>query len=712
MSETCGTFFTDAAPITIGAASIDATTDQRWQVGPPGTTVGGRTVRTGRVHSCPSFLFSTILPMASLFVVRGRNQGSYFQLRSAVHRIGREGHCDIQLLDSEVSRTHAEIRCQATAGKYQLLDLGSSNGTRINGEKVQNHWLQSGDRIEIGQSLLIFTGTGLPASLDAAHGVDIVGKSRDSEASQIVSSLSRSAATGPPSASDAERSLEVIYRTAIAVGRGEDLDTVLDRILQLVFDWVDADRGCIMLKDPDTGQLQPAARCDRQLSKPNESLGKSDSLHLTTSPKSDSSSATNVNTDERIAISRTILDYVIDRREGVRTTDAKGDDRFESAASIVQAGVREALCVPLQGRYDIVGALYVDTYSSPGRLMQSGGQPRFTDEHLRLITAIGYQAALAIEDTFYYSALVQSERLAAMGQTIAMISHHVKNILQGIRGGSYLIDAGLKRDDNDAVRRGWSIVERNQDRISNLVLDMLSFSKEREPERIDADLNATVSDVIELMHSRARELDVQLGCDLADDLPTAKFDPDAIHRALLNLVTNAIDAAKAGVDAQDDVADSITEIQSIEQTTDDVSSTSDTLESLPPHAPTGPLAEDVPNPDDDQAKVFVQTKFVAGHGWRVDVIDNGLGVPPEQREKIFSLFESSKGSTGTGLGLPVSAKILREHDGDIQVLDSPVGRGSCFRIWLPCEETDDAGAIHSTTLPDDVIVTDHDTENS
>ncbi len=74
--------------------------------------------------------------------------------------------------------------------------------------------------------------------------------------------------------------------------------------------------------------------------------------------------------------------------------------------------------------------------------------------------AIGHQAALAVEDTRYYSAMVQAERLAAVGQTIAMLSHHIKNILQGIRGGSYLIEMGLSSHDEDVVRKGWDIVER------------------------------------------------------------------------------------------------------------------------------------------------------------------------------------------------------------------------------------------------------------
>ncbi|MEL7338075.1 MAG: HAMP domain-containing sensor histidine kinase, partial [Planctomycetota bacterium] len=72
-------------------------------------------------------------------------------------------------------------------------------------------------------------------------------------------------------------------------------------------------------------------------------------------------------------------------------------------------------------------------------------------------------------------------------------------------------------------------------------------------------------------------------------------------------------------------------------------------------------------------------------GWIVDVIDNGPGVSAEDRAKIFSLFESNKGARGTGLGLPVSAKILKEHGGTIEILDRPDGNGCCFRVTLPAK---------------------------
>jgi signal transduction histidine kinase len=644
--------------------------------------------------------------MASLFVVRGRDQGKHVTLEQRVYRVGREATCDIRLLDSEASRVHAELS-PLEDGQFLLKDLGSSNGTTINGRPVQQQPLVSGDRIEIGATLLVFNGTTGRATTRSGHDVEIVGQldprspiSAQEDASRIISSVASgvgfagqidagsdfSVLSGRP---QWDRNLEVMYRTALAVGRTDSIPELLDRILRLVFDWVAADRGCVMLREGDSDRLRPAARCDRDIDgAPPARKG-------------------------RIAISRTILDYVIDRKEGVRTSDARDDIRFDAAHSIVQGGVREALCVPLQGRYAVVGALYVDTYTSPGAIIQSGYQARFTDEHLRLMTAIGYQAALAIEDTYYYSAMVQSERLAVMGQTIATLSHHIKNILQGMRGGSYLIEAGLRREDTAAVRRGWSIVERNQERISSLVMDMLTFSKEREPEKVDADLNETVADVVELMQTRAAELGVQLLFEPDPQLPTARFDPDALHRAVLNIVTNAIDAAVESDPLpgdEEDEEDEYNEEPGLGTRSDDdpareelevvdwperptalmpsAAADSDAVETTPP--------DDFSNADTDWSetaqtpagKVVVSTSFQPDQGWTIAVRDSGPGINPEDREKIFSLFESKKGARGTGLGLPVSEKIMREHGGSIELAaaetrDGVQLRGACFLLHLP-----------------------------
>ena len=325
------------------------------------------------------------------------------------------------------------------------------------------------------------------------------------------------------------------------------------------------------------------------------------------------------------------MDYVQGKQEGVLTSDARQDQRFDAAGSIITTGIREAICVPMQGRYGNVGLIYIDTFTSPGRALTENRADQFTEDHLKLMIAIGHQAALAIEDTNYYSAMVQAERLAAIGQTIAGLSHHVKNILQGVRGGSYLIEEGLKENDQEIVTRGWRMVEKNQEKISALVLDMLTFSKDRQPDMVVSDLNSIVGDVIELQQVRAEELGVRLVDERSANVPDLVFDGDGLHRAILNIVSNAIDACE----------------------------------------------------DTENAVVRVSTNYDR-QAKRLSVVvsDTGPGIAEEDRERIFGLFESEKGKRGTGLGLPVSQKILREHDGDIKVV-SEVGMGSIFTLSWP-----------------------------
>ncbi len=547
--------------------------------------------------------------MPSLFVIQGRDQGKRFELRGPTISVGRDKSNTIQLHDTEISRFHAELR--SAEGRFELVDLGSSNGSYVNSQVTQNQTLKSGDRVQLGRTLMIFTSGEEHSPTDLVNGIDIVGQSESPAGSRIVSSISKQqgnqifgleASSESPWLARARSNLDVMYHTALAASHTMDIDQLLQRIMELIFEWVEADRGCVMLVDQESAELVPTVRRDRKVT----------------------------GTAEKMEISRTILDYVMQQSEGVLTSDAREDDRWEAAGSIVRMGVREAICVPMQGRYGIVGIIYIDTYTPPGRFIQ-GAPNRFSDEHLKLMVAIGHQAALAVEDTRYYSAMLQAERLAAIGQTIATLSHHIKNILQGIRGGSYLIEEGLKTAEYDVVGKGWAIVDKNQEKISNLVMDMLSFSKERQPDMVPADIHEVVADVVELMQTRASDMGVQLLWLPAPNVPRLTFDPDALHRAILNVVTNAVDACEK-------VA---------------------------------------------QGQVTVRTQYEAQAG-RISVLveDNGEGIAPEDISRIFSVFESRKGSRGTGLGLPVSQKIMHEHDGDISVQSTP-DHGSCFCLHMP-----------------------------
>ncbi len=555
--------------------------------------------------------------MPSLFVIRGSDQGVRFELEGSAVGVGRDAANPVQLHDTEVSRQHAEIR--RVDKSYVIADLNSSNGTFVNGKRVRQHRLASGDQVQVGGTLMLFTRPSEESGEDLARQVNIASDRRKGDESHIVHSVSheegsrmlRWRADIPETSwlARAQSNLQVVYRTALAVSHTLDIDQLLQRIMELIFEWVEADRGCIMLVDPETRSLEPAVHRARKRGR----LGK------------------------KIVISKTILDYVMEQNEGVLTSDARQDHRWDAAASIVQMGIREAICVPMQGRYGVVGVIYIDTSTTPQEIIRQGGSTKFTEDHLKLMIAIAHQAALAVEDTRYYSAMVQAERLAAIGQTVATLSHHIKNILQGIRGGSYLIEMGLTQHDESLVGKGWSIVEKNQSKISSLVMDMLTFSKEREPELAPASLNDVVSDVIELMQSRADELEVRLTCQLAEQMPEMVFDPEGIHRAVLNVVTNAVDAAYEG---------------------------------------------------EQSGEVNVAARFDPAQAKALVVVtDNGPGIPPEQMDTLFSPFVSSKGGRGTGLGLPVSKKILAEHGGRI-LLESTPGRGSRFTLELPAVPPD------------------------
>jgi signal transduction histidine kinase len=546
-----------------------------------------------------------------LIVIKGTDEGKTFDLNRPTLGVGRDGSNPIRLQDTEVSRRHAEFHL--ADGQCWLVDVGSANGTFLNSQPVREAVLRPGDNIQVGQTILVYSAgpDGRPA--DLADRISLVAPDDEQLPSSIIKSISESEGSrllarpdqaGTAWLRTALANLGVMYASIQAVSHILDLDQLLVRLMELIFHSIEADRGCIMLRDP-AGHLEPKAVRWR-----------------------DEGAAG----DEKIPISRTVMEHVLQNKQGVLVSDASRDERFNTGQSIVEFGIREVICVPMKGRHETLGVLYLDTRSRLRELV-AHDRPfgRFTEDHLTLAVAIAHQAALAVEETRYHQAMVQAERLAAVGQTIAALSHHIKNILQGLRSGSEILKMGLAEKNDPLVQKGWTIVEKNQGKIYDLVLDMLSYSKEREPAVEETDLNRVVRDVIELLAGRAKEIGASLESRLDESLPTVQADPEGLHRALLNVVGNALEAVEGRRRPQVGVVTS----------------------------PDGP------------------------EGWvRVAVLDNGVGIPPNKVEDIFKPFVSNKGAKGTGLGLPVSRKILREHGGDIVVQSQP-GRGSKFILRLP-----------------------------
>jgi len=228
----------------------------------------------------------------------------------------------------------------------------------------------------------------------------------------------------------------------------------------------------------------------------------------------------------------------------------------------------------------------------------------------------------------------RAERMAAIGQTVAGLAHYIKNILNGLKGGAYVINSAMRKENMELVAKGWGMVEKNIDQITRIVVDMLLYSKDRRPEYELTDPNQLVRDVLELMQERARASNVILMDELSPGLRKVPMDRTALHNCLLNLVSNAIDAS--------------------------------TLKGLM----------------EGQGLVTVKADRPEGWAVRFQVVDNGTGMNEETQKNLFTGFYSTKGYKGTGLGLPVTQKIVKEHNGEL-FFNSRPGEGTTFTLLLP-----------------------------
>jgi signal transduction histidine kinase len=558
-----------------------------------------------------------------LIVIKGADEGKQFELTGDRLTAGRDSSSKVRLCDTEASRRHAEF-VRSPEG-YRLIDVGSANGTFVNGQGVRDVLLQAGDQIRIGQTVLVYSAgrTEAPPPGDLADQINLIARQDLELSSAVIRTVGESEGSrllAQPEKVEGKwlkaalANLGVMYETIQAVSHILDLNQLLERIMELIFKSLQADRGCIMLRTASPEGASPPELTSSAELEPKAVRWREGASR------------------EKIPVSRTVMDHVLREKQGVLVSDATRDERFQAVQSIVRFGVREVICVPMKGRHETLGVLYLDTQTSAQQMIAAGNPAgKFTSDHLALAAAIAHQAALAVEETRYHQALVQAERLAAVGQTIAALSHHIKNILQGLQIGGKVLKMGIEDGDDKSLRQGWAIVEKNQAKIYELVMDMLSYSKDREPALEDVDLGATARDVVELLGPRAKEHGVTLTAALAPGLPKCPADPEGIHRALLNIVGNALDAVEG---------------------------------TASPRVTVATLRE----PD--------------GKWLRVEVTDNGPGVPPEKQTEIFRPFISTKGARGTGLGLAVSRKILREHGGDILMRSQP-GQGSTFALRLP-----------------------------
>ena len=580
--------------------------------------------------------------MITLVILQGPEKGRRFELPDAPLLIGRDSKT-LPLSDNTVSRRHAELRPNEK-GEWILRDLGSSNGTYVNGQRADRLVaLKLGDQFRVGRTLLVF-GAQPGVMRTSSSNVELAGEESGMDSSIIntmPSSEDSLVLAVPEPAVAAMSNLKILYRLSAALGRSFDPTQILDVVMDLVFEHVQADRGIILLVDEkDPTQITPHVVRVRDYAA--EAARKPG----TTKPEAPKP----VDEPDKIQASRTIINYVVKTGEGALSSNAMADPRFKKGRSVHDMGIRSCLCAPIKVRRldarvdqkapdEIAGVIYIDS---------SVKNYTYSTDQLRLLTAIGLQAGLAIQNGRLYQAGLEAERLAAIGETTAALSHSIKNILQALRGGADVVEMGLRNANLDQARKGWGIVERNFDKIYNLTLNLLAYSKPREPNIELVQPRKIINECIELLAGTANERGVMAVADVDRDVPAVPMDPDGIHQVLMNLLTNALDAMR-------------------------------------PNQPGGLIR--VTGRYDAKDKAMV-----------IEVIDNGVGIEPAMGRHLFELFHSTKGNRGTGLGLAVAKKIIDEHEGSITATSTP-GEGTTFTLRLPVYSLGGEQALSSTHGP-------------
>jgi signal transduction histidine kinase len=346
-------------------------------------------------------------------------------------------------------------------------------------------------------------------------------------------------------------------------------------------------------------------------------------------------------------------DYRQETQTGAGTVTLRGSEGFEDVA--FQFGPDSQQAVPtflrvivqrwLKGDYD--GMAKVEEGWLVGYPVQSEGRhlgllllpapredeaaaevPAAPDDDL--VRALCRHIAVALEFSEMQNELVVRERLAAIGETIAGLAHCLKNALNALRAGQYITGRAVVRGDPMKLRKGWGITKTGIQQVERLALDMLYYVKDRAPQREPTEVNALVREVADLVEEMAVDKEVTVRVETDEKVGREPLDRTAVYRAVLNLVTNAIDAC--------------TESETGNQ-------------------------------------VVIRTRSEPD-GIQITVEDNGIGMSAEVRSRLFDRFFSTKAGKGTGLGLPVVKKIVKEHGGTLEVESEP-GQGSSFHLRLP-----------------------------
>jgi signal transduction histidine kinase len=533
------------------------------------------------------------LSVAVLEVIRGELPEKIRFLRPRPYAVGRARHNDIALNEPSISKLHARIDYQE--GRFFVEDAGSLHGVYVNAAKVRRAELCSGAQIQLGNVTLKFSLLGSESSTGAMAKLPWV------EQQQLLLSL-----------------VQTLNSTLV-------LSQVLEQVLDAIMHITGAERGFLLLADGSPPAPRYAAVAGLRL---RVARGRKDGGTASGHGISAAIVRRALETGEVVSTIRSL-----EEAAEPETVAGQGDEDTRPVQTVV--------CLPLRspragadgtGAFPrALGVLYVDN---------AGSAEPFSGDALRAAEALARHAALAIENAQLFEReqhtieelqkaqkqLLQSEKLATIGQMAAGIAHELNTPLTYIMGNLELLEL---QDLTPNQREMLSSIGRGADRIRALAQRLLAFSRPGREEMAPLVVNDVVERSLELCQYQISSGRVALVKRLENDLPRVLGVSNQLEMALINLVVNAVHAMgeKGGT-------------------------------------------------------LTVSTRR-RGDDVEVSVADEGPGIPDRIRGNLFEPFVTTKPEgKGTGLGLSTVLMVVERHNGRVD-FDTAEERGTTFRITLP-----------------------------
>jgi PAS domain S-box-containing protein len=663
-----------------------------------------------------------------LVVVSGRHRGHRIPIGQDILRIGRDRACEVPLDDEAASRIHSEI--VRRGGQFLLRDLRSTNGTFLNDAKVTESPLQNGDRIGVGDTVLLLQ---LEQAADKDAPQVVFSKEQNKVSARLSISLNDTRflelkeGTSIP---DAQRQFTLLYEFMLDIVGILHPPALLQRSLTHFFRAFSPDRGLILLLTPEG---EPGLRS----SKVREGLVGHD----------------------QITISRTMAHHLLQKKESFLSINATSDERLAGAESLHNMRVYSIMGSPLQVKDKVIGMVYLDSI---------GGGKQFTEQDLKLCTAMAVQLAVCLENTRLYTELLDAAEfnnsvLRSLGSGILVVDAagrvlRINRATQDILGKSETMICGKSLDefpelsDLSRIIRNTLTTGRPEDRYElvirtatrpvplGLTTSVLSDHAGKIVGVVANFRNLSPIRKLEEQVRRSQHLAAlgQMAAGVAHEIR----NPLNSIRGFAQLLQEAPGGGATQTEYTQIILEEVDRMNRIVQDLLDFSRQRDlTLMPVQMNRVLEDLARDMQNEAqaakvkleiepcgetlpgvlgnvdkmrqvyrniilngiqackaDGRVKVsfaVVETQMpapvsndnkdggqlVARRELAVTVEDNGCGIDPAVIQRIFDPFFTQKDS-GTGLGLSISQKIVEQHGGRIDVKSTP-GKGTAFIVYMP-----------------------------